>query len=138
MAVDEARKDVQSQERRASDEDSVINNESLKETHEQVQDMVRLERSELNLIGEQCMRDIKMIGERGGREEGGGRVGGVGCTGMHLIFTVCLPARPPVCLSVCLIERKSGLLQDSNPRLSALYADALPIELKSPASRQSW
>ena len=76
MAVDEARKDVQSQERRASDEDSVINNESLKETHEQVQDMVRLERSELNLIGEQCMRDIKTIGERGRREEGGGGGGG--------------------------------------------------------------
>ena len=33
--------------------------------------------------------------------------------------------------------RKSGLLRDSNPRLSALYADALPTELKSPASRQS-
>ena len=34
--------------------------------------------------------------------------------------------------------RKSGLLQDLNPQLSALYADALPTELKSPASRQSW
>ena len=29
--------------------------------------------------------------------------------------------------------RKSGLLWDSNPRPSALYADALPAELKSPA-----
>ena len=66
-AVEEARKDVRSQEGRATDEDSVINNESLKETHEQVQDMVRLERSELNLIGEQCMRDIKTIGEGGRR-----------------------------------------------------------------------
>ena len=33
--------------------------------------------------------------------------------------------------------RKSGLLRDSKPRLSALYADALPTEPKSPASRQS-
>ena len=33
--------------------------------------------------------------------------------------------------------KKNGLLRDSNPQLSALYADALLTELKGPASRSA-
>lgn len=54
---------MQSQETRAQDEDAVVQEASLRESHEQVQDMVRMERSELNLIGEQCLKDIRSIGK---------------------------------------------------------------------------
>ena len=63
-----SRSDVQEQETRAGNEDGVVQEESLKETHEQVQDMVRMERSELSLIRDQCVKDVQSISKRGGRE----------------------------------------------------------------------
>lgn len=62
-ALNESRRDVEIQELRAKDEDAVINTSSLVESHEQVQEMVKAEKSELKTIGDQCLRDMKTIDE---------------------------------------------------------------------------
>lgn len=61
--LDASERDVRSQEERAQEEDVVVQEASLQESHEQVQDMIRMERSELSLIGEQCVKDINSINE---------------------------------------------------------------------------
>jgi hypothetical protein len=62
-ALEESRRDIRAQEARAGEEDAVIQNTSLQESHEQVQEMVRMEKSELNLIGDQCLKDMRTIDE---------------------------------------------------------------------------
>lgn len=61
--LEASKRDVQSQEETAQEEDAVVQEASLQESHEQVQDMIRMERSELSLIGEQCVKDINSISE---------------------------------------------------------------------------
>jgi hypothetical protein len=62
-ALEESKGDVGSQEARARDEDAVIEDSSLQESHEQVKEMVRVEKSELHTIGEQCLKDMRTIDE---------------------------------------------------------------------------
>lgn len=60
-AVEAAKKDVQSQQQRAQEEDSKIPEADLVDIHAQVCDMIELEKSELVMIRDQCSDDIDSI-----------------------------------------------------------------------------
>ena len=67
--------------KRAEREDTqggeVLNEQALKEVHEQVNDMIKMEKGELEMIQDQCSSDVGTIGEGGrGGEEWGRRMGG--------------------------------------------------------------
>ena len=109
----ETRDDIRSHETRARNEDAVVQEDYLRETHEQVKEMVETERSELLQIGEQCEKDIESIGEDA-------------CMPRMLLFgylSVCLSDCLSLCLSVCLLYTCRGCIQrggahrDSPPEL---------------------
>ena len=51
----------------------VLNEQALKEVHEQVNDMIKMEKGELEMIQDQCSSDVGTIGEGEGERRGKGR-----------------------------------------------------------------
>ena len=66
-AVKEAKSDVETQKERVGREDTqeggeVLDEDALEEVHEQVHEMIKMEKGELEMIKEQCFSDIATIG----------------------------------------------------------------------------
>ena len=63
----EAKSDVETQKERVGREDTqeggeVLDEDALEEVHEQVHEMIKMEKGELEMIKEQCFSDIATIG----------------------------------------------------------------------------